>query len=338
MPPRALLGPTLQGLVLCALLLTGASVTTTPAAGAATSPNAVPVAAQALATRLGLTGAPVLGDQPQGYGGPWALWLTKVPVTIRTGPGTTVPAFRAIGTVLSVGPAGATGSFDYFVLPPGFPDYRDPYAGPPVSRTRAIRIVLAWLTKARVAIPNLPPHAKVETPGGTVLGGTGLCCYRELAVVYFSAGPDQPAPIFNAPLVAYVADGGAVVQVQVGGGRGVAPVPSRCQRRRGRDANGVPIGPACFDDQSAASDQLVVDIGGHEPWHADPAQLVRTFADGWHLTASPDQVPLRVVASTPGRMIYGLTARGASYQFTLIPAFPGLPGSVWQLVAIDHGP
>jgi len=119
--------------------------------------------------------------------------------------------------------------------------------------------VIAWLTKAGAAIPDFPPHAKVETPGGTVLGGTGICCYRALAVVYFSAGPDQPGPIFNAPVVAYVADGGTVVQVQVGGGRGVAPVPSRCQRRRGRDANGVPIGPACFDDQSAAGDQLVVD-------------------------------------------------------------------------------
>jgi hypothetical protein len=336
MPPRALLGPTLQGLVLCAVLLIGAHVPTTPAAGAATSPNAVPLAAQALATRLGLTGAPVLGDQPQGYGGPWALWLTKVPVVVRTGSGRATPTFRATGRILSAGPQGAEGAFAYFSLPSGFPNGQDPYHGPPLAPARAIRLVVAWLRHAGAPVPSLPPHVQVETPGSTVMGGTGLCCFTTLAVVSFYAGPGQPGPPFTGPVVAYVADAGAIVQVNVATPPAGGPTPPSCDRHLQRESNAPPIGPSCFSDQAAAHDQLVVDIGGHEPWHANPSQIVRTFAFGRLRTTSPTQSPVRVITSAPDLVIAGLTAHGMAYRFTLVPAFPGLPGSVWRLVAIDR--
>jgi hypothetical protein len=300
----------------------------------ATAPVAPPLA-QALARRLHFPGTPILGDRPEGYGGPWALWLTLMPQHTTGSNVTRQRDLAPAGRVLSTGPSGAQGTFQYFdltALPHGG---RDSYGGKPIRPADAIRIARAWLRTAGVPIPAVHPKVAVETPGSTIIGGTGLCCFTALDVVYFGGTKDQYG-LINAPILVDIADAGTVVQADVSLGRRVSPVPTRCADHTHRDANGVLLGNSCFDYQVAAGDQMTTMLGGHQPWMTDPKQVAGVHAYGLKLVASPDRAPLRVITKTSSMAIYSLTARGATYRFTLAAAFPGLPGSVWRLVNVQR--
>jgi hypothetical protein len=132
------LKPLRAGVLLFALLIHPGWVRAAPEAA-----DRVPLAAQALANRLGLHSAPVVGDQPQGSGRPWTVWFPRIIKPGSVGPGNVPRRYLyANGPALFTGPRGALGEFHYFDSSPLSRFGADTYRGPPLTQARAVAIAL----------------------------------------------------------------------------------------------------------------------------------------------------------------------------------------------------
>jgi hypothetical protein len=93
---RVVLVPIFPGLVGSTWEL--ARVASSP--GRSSAAGSVPPAAQRLAGHLRLIGRPSVGNLPRGNAGPWTIWAQ--------------PSVDRASRILSTGPLGARGQFDYF--------------------------------------------------------------------------------------------------------------------------------------------------------------------------------------------------------------------------------
>jgi hypothetical protein len=178
--------------------------------------GSIPAPVAELARRLGIHGRAVVGDQPRGAGRPWVIWYPRLIRPGSVGPAN-VPHCAAYpsGPALFSGPRGARGEFHFFDASPLTRFGGDPYRGPPLTATRAMQIALQWLQHAQVPIPRAPMHTVVRT-GTTDIGGTGLCCFKSLAFIYWGKARPVLAEAPSLLLGMYVADGGTVVQADKG--------------------------------------------------------------------------------------------------------------------------
>lgn len=276
----------------------------------------VPPAAALLARRLGIRGQPFVGGQPRGSGRPWVLWFPGANSRSRCGY-TGRPA-------LFSGPRGVRGPFHFFDSSPLRPCGPDPYHGPPLSRARTVGTALAWLRHAGAPVPKSAMHIYMYT-GTTIIGGTGLCCFRSLGLVYWGAGPTRPHFLPVPKNAVYVADRGTVVQVDMGGVAAAEALAHPCAGDH-RDRQGVMVGPWCFSYVDAAGNVAFSRIGGHDGWTAEPEQVALTALH----PVAPKLAPIRQITRSRTRAIFRLTAQGTSYDVTLVPAFPGLTGTPWE--------
>lgn len=255
----------------------------------------------------------------RGSRGQWVLWFPGVNSRGRCGY-TGMPALFA-------GPRGAHGPFHFFDSSPLTHCGVDPYQGPRLSRSRTIGVALAWLRHVGAAAPKNAMHVYLYS-GTTLIGGTGLCCFRSLGLVNWGAGPTRqhflPAPR-NA---VYVADRGTVVQVDRDGPAAAEAAAHPCAGAH-RDHHGVMVGPSCFS-YAAAGNVAFSLIGGHDGWRADPEQVALTALNG--VAAKSD--PIRQITRSQTRAIFRLTARRTSYDVALVPAFPGLAGTPWEITRV----
>lgn len=280
----------------------------------------VPPAAALLARRLGLQGHPFVGDQPQGSGGPWALWFPGANSRGRCGY-TGRPA-------LFSGPTGVRGPFHFFDSSPLTHCGADPYHGPRLSRARTISVALAWLRHAGAAVPKSTMHVYMGSDT-TIIGGTGLCCFRSLGLVYWGAGPTRHDALPAPRNAVYVADRGTVVQVDMEGPAAAEAASHPCAGAH-PDHQGVMVGRWCFSYVDAAGNVAFSRIGGHDGWRAEPAQVAYTALHP--VAAKIDRI--RHIARSRSRAIFRLVARGTRYEVTLVPAFPGLGGAPWEITRV----
>lgn len=294
----------------------------------------VPPAAASLARRLGLHSRAYVGDQPNGAGRPWTVWLHKLITPGSVGPGNVERRYLySSGPALFSGPRAARGEFHYFDLTPVSTDQAvDPYRGPPLTKALAVRNALQWLHRAGVPIPPGPMHAIVRG-GSTDIGGTGLCCFRYLAPVWWG----QPSPaeegLRPAKYEVYVADAGAVVQVDMGAPAGAESLANPCPGDH-RDGNGIALGPWCFSYPGAAGGIMHTEVGyGHDGLILDPDQIALD-PFGSILMHAKHVAPLRRISLAATRAVYRLTANGTTYQVTLLPAFLDLVGSTWEVTYV----
>jgi hypothetical protein len=168
--------------------------------------------------------------------------------------------------------------------------------------------------------------------GTTDIGGTGLCCFKSLAVVYWGKGVSLGSFAHEPKFSVYVTDAGTVVQVDMG-----APVaanaedPSHACPGDRRDRNGVALGRWCFTYATAARGIIFSEVSYHDGWIHDPDSLAS-------LPLVPRRGrlgPLRRISLTPARAVYRRAVGGTTYQITLVPAFPGLVGSTWEAVRVQ---
>lgn len=266
---------------------------------------ALPPAALALAHRLHFTGKPFVGNQPQGNFGPWLIW----------GQRNLYLSWR----ILSVGPAGARGSFDYFV-PSALPLRGGPDVQPPLPTRKALQVARAWLTQVGVAIPQV--QTRVFRTHTTVIGGTGLCCWS------------HPLDLVDFGGVAsiYVAPSQQIVQANIRP-HGRYPRPLRCHKRIYRDNRSVPVGVFCFSYSEMAGIMWPVDLGGHEPYLVGPGWFSQVAASGARIASLPYKIHLHPVSIGPSRAVYTASKGAITYRFTQVPAFHGLGRfSTWPLV------
>lgn len=276
----------------------------------------IPPAVQRLAARLGVTGTPVVGDQKQGMNGPWYIWPPRSSGSGRQ--------------ALYISDYYAAREWHYF---------NGPAAGAPVtgshakrlSTSDAIRIASRFLQRAGAEPPRLRPQVKTGWHA-TVIGGTGLCCFSDLDVISWGE------------TTVYVADNGGVVQAEVYGPR-LMPTRFRGCGSARYDGNGVDVGTRCFNYAQAARRQMALSLGGHGPTQADPQEVARAFLYGSRL-AGPRFTALmriRLQERDAGKAVYvasfnaGHLSRlaGIAYRVTVVPAFPGLLGSVWEVVDVE---
>lgn len=292
--------------------------------------TSVPAAALLLADRIGVHGAPVVGDQPDGAGRPWTVWFHRIFKPASLGLGKLGRGYLVgTGPALFTGPLGARGEFHYFDLTRVSTDQgEDPYRGPSLTAARATHIALRWLRHAGVPIPRAAMHVRVGS-GTTNIGGTGLCCFKSLATVFWRPGPSLD--IFGNPpkYDVYVVDAGTVVQVDMGGLPAAEFSTHPCPGDH-PDRNGVVLGKWCFTYHDAAAGIIFSEVAfhdglDHDPDAVAPIPLRATGARGY-----VSEGPLRRISITPTRAIYRLVLRGTTYQATLVPAFPGLIGSTWE--------
>ena len=293
----------------------------------------VPLAAQELARRLRLRSTPVVGDQPGGSGRPWTVWFPRTIPPASIGPGNVPHRYLyASGPALFSGPRGALGEFHYFNASPLTRELGgDRYHGPPLTRARAVTIALHWLHTADAPIPKAPMHVSVGM-GTTDIGGTGLCCFKSLATVYWGIGSSLGSFSKEAQYDVYVADAGTVVQVDMGASaaEGAETTAHPCPGDQ-RDRNGVALGRWCFSYPAAARGIIFSEVSYHDGWIHDPdmlAPLPLTVAHG-HVG------PLRRISLTSARAVYRRSVSGTTYQVTLVPAFPGLVGSTWETARVQ---
>jgi hypothetical protein len=302
---------------------------------ALTSP---PPPAVQLATRLGLKGAPVVGASRYGQGGPWSVWLPRLIKKHWVARGN-IPSrwLPPTGPSLFVGPLGAKGEFHYFDdrllrlgTASGGPDT---YKGPRLSRRRVEQIAVAWLRTSGAPLPQRRLHI-LQRSGMTVIGGTGLCCFSSLSIVYWEGNTREPF-VGRASSVMYIADAGIVVQADI---RGLPDGPpfgfsAPCTGRTHMDQNGVAIGTWCFSYPGAVHHLIVGEIANHQSWVDDPRQLVTLLSGGAH-ASHPPTGPRRRIALSSTVAVFEEGYRGTTYRITLQPAFPGLVGSPWEETGI----
>lgn len=329
-------------LALIALIALSSAVAIVPqqsiAAGA-------PSTAQALAHRLGIHTAPIVGNQPQGQGGPWTVWFPRFIRPAEVGLGNVNRVYLPMsGPALFTGPRGARGEFHYFnPAPLGYSAARtgrDRYHGPRLPAQRAVRIALQWLRTAGAPVPHGKRHVQLGS-GGTDIGGTGLCCFNVLDIVHWGGSQDASGFVRDATGIVYIADAGTVVEADIGS------LPDAhmdeffypCPGHTTRVANGIHLGVWCFHYAIAVRHLIVADIGNHSSWVTDPGMLADLGAT--YVTRGPARPsavgPPRQILLTPRRAVYAQSYRGVRYRMTLVPAFPGLAGSVWELVRITRG-
>lgn len=317
-----------------------------PAAGARgiQRPSAltpVPPAASLLAQRLGISSRPFVGDQANGIGGPWTVWFPRTIKRSWVGPGNIPNRYLPlVGRALFVGPRGAKGTFHYYNPGPiHTADGNDAYHGPPLTRARGRRIAYAWLRSIGAPVPRGSPYVQVRS-GMTVIGGTGLCCYRSLAVLSWNGERDRWGNVWSAADMIYVADAGIVVEADIG-----SLFPSSfdafsqpCPGRAHSDANGVARGAWCFAYAGAVPRMIIGEIGDHGPWVDDPSQMAdigAAYVRSGH--ADPKRAGRRrLVRLTARRAVFVQSYRGVPYRMTFVPAFPGLAGSIWEMVRVQR--
>lgn len=329
------------------ITLSARESTTAPAVGARSiglhsALNPVPPAASALARRLGISSHPLVGDQAAGMGGPWTVWF---PRTIRPrwiGPGNVANRYLPfIGPALFVGPRGAKGEFHYYNPGPIRTSHgTDSYQGAPLTRVRGIQLAYAWLRAIGTPIPRGSPYVQVRR-GMTVIGGTGLCCYRSLVVLSWRwTERDSFGNVWSAADMIYVADAGTIVEADIGplespSGYGFShPCPGRAHP----DTNGIALGAWCFDYARAVRTMIIGDIGGHSPWVDDPNEIAHIGAS-YVLQGNADPRHVghrRQVLLTSQRAVYVQSYKGVPYRMTFVPAFPGLAGSIWELARVQR--
>ncbi|MGH2449315.1 MAG: hypothetical protein ACRDFS_12030 [Chloroflexota bacterium] len=263
---------------------------------------------QALASRLGVHGSPHIGRQAEGIGGPWYIWYLKK-------------------QVLSSGRDGAGGIFDYYR--PSLAG-RDSFSGKGVTAGQAIAIAKRWLRHSGARIP--PTQAKVVWGSGTVIGGTGICCFDHLAIVHWG-GQVQLGGVVIGGTQVYVADRGTTVQADVGyrrGGGKWSAYPGSGARTTLR------LGKRRFQYTWAAAETMTMDIGGHQPWMASPRQVAGSAAYVAKLVRSPGGQALHQVLLNRNKAIYTIRKHGSLYRFALVAAFPGLPGTAWEMISVTR--
>ena len=207
----------------------------------------------------------------------------------------------------------------------------DRYHGPPLTRTRATAIALHWLHIAGAPIPKAPMHVSVGM-GTTDIGGTGLCCFKSLAMVYWGRG--SPVGSFGPETQydVYVADAGTVVQVDMGASaaEGAETPAHPCPGDR-RDRNDVALGQWCFSYPTAARGIIFSEVSYHDGWIDDPDMLATLPLPVTHGQFGP----LRRISLAPAHAVYQRSVNGTTYQVTLVPAFPGLVGSTWETARVQ---
>ncbi len=308
-------------------------------AGPHAGPSPAPPAAQSLARRLGITSHPFVGNQPAGIPRGWTAWFPRAVKPAWLGPGNVPSRHLALtGPALFAGPLGAKGEFHYYS--PGSVEQRgDRYRGAPLTGARGIHIAYAWLHAIGAPIPQGSPYLQVRS-GMTVIGGTGLCCYRSLAVLSWNGKRDSFGNVWSAADMIYVADAGTVVEADIGplmtsSGYGFS---HPCAGQTHRDTTGIVAGPWCFEYASAVRTMIIGDIGGHSSWVDNPEQQ----ADIDQATLNrqgynPKRTgPRRQVIFSPQRAVYVQAYKGVSYRMTFVPAFPGLIGSIWELIRVQR--
>jgi hypothetical protein len=269
----------------------------------------LPPAALVLAHRLHFSGKPFVGNQRQGNFGPWLIWGK--------------PDLYGSRRILSVGPAGAQGQFDYFV-PSALPQTGGRASPPPVSKRKALQIAGAWLTRAGVAIPQ--GHIRIFHTHATTIGGTGLCCWRyPLDVV-----------IFGGVASVYVAPSQQIVQVNLRP-RGHYSGALRCHNQAHPDNRAVPLGVFCFSYAEMTSLMWNVTLGGHQPYLVGPGWFSQVAASRAKIDYPPYKVHLRPVSVGRYRVVYTVSKGAITYRFTQVPAFPELRRfSTWPLVEVQR--
>jgi hypothetical protein len=254
------------------------------------------------------------------------------------------------GPALFTGSQGAKGEFHYYN--DALIRQRlgaDPYRGKPLTRSRGIRIAYAWLRAIGAPIPHGSSYVQLR-PGMTVIGGTGLCCFKSLAVLAWNGKRDSFGNIWSASDMIYVADAGTIVEADIGpltdtdgnalshpcstpnhsagdGARGL-----RIIRAAKRDRNGIAVGAWCFDYARAARGTIIAEIGNHGSWVNDPRQLmILPCGTG---SRGPLQKPFKLLVLNAREAVFRQKCGQVTYRSTLVPAFPGLVGSIWELSAI----
>ncbi len=329
----------IAGLVSTLLAMSLATALASPLASAAhhAGSGPAPPAAQLLARRLGITSHPFVGSQPAGIPRGWTAWFPRAVKPAWLGPGNVPSRHLALtGPALFAGPLGARGEFHYYN--PGSVEHRgDRYRGAPLTRARGIHLAYAWLHAVGAPIPHGSPYVQVRS-GMTVIGGTGLCCYRSLAVLSWNGKRDSFGNVWSAANMIYVADAGMVVEADIGplmtsSGYGFS---HPCAGQTHRDTTGIVVGPWCFDYANAVRTMIIGDIGGHSSWVDDPAYLAEIDAASLnHQGYNPKLTgPRRQLILGSQRAVYVQAYKGVPYRMTFVPAFPGLIGSIWELVRV----
>ncbi len=77
---------------------------------------------------------------------------------------------------------------------------------------------------------------------------------------------------------------------------------------------------------------IVGDIGNHSPWVDDPEMMAGVPVTG----SGPQCGRHHRLALTAQRAVYRQSCLGVRYRITLVPAFPGLVGSIWELVKVER--
>jgi hypothetical protein len=277
----------------------------------------VTTAARELAQRLGITGRPVVGNEAYGQGRPWYVWL---PTDFRSGR----PA-------LFTSSYGAQGEFHYFALGPIAGHRTDTFHGRVTDR-QLIMVAGTWLKHAGVRVPPGEPHVSPNARG-TIIGGTGLCCYARLNSVFWSG-----ANVEYHAVVVYVADGRTVVQADVAPAAPILSqlggcVPHIHVGHGARPPGGVALGIPCFGYSDAARAQMNLSLGGHQPEMANPIWVASRFGIGARPALAHGR-PVLAQASASGRT-YRFQYTGRTYAVSVVPAFPGLRGTVWEVAEVQ---
>ena len=331
----------IAGLVSTLVAMGCATALATPVASNRPHAGSSPVlaAARALARRLGTTSHPFVGNQPTGTTRGWTAWFPRDIKPESLGPAN-VPSrhLDLIGPALFVGPQGARGEFHYYN--PGSVEQRgDTYRGASLTRSHAIHLAYAWMHAIGAPVPRGSPYVQVRS-GMTVIGGTGLCCYRSLAVLSWNGKRDSFGNVRSAADMIYVADAGTVVEADIGplmtpSGYGFShPCPGQTHR----DTTGIVVGSWCFAYASAVRTMIIGDIGGHSSWVDNPAYLAEIDAASLNRQGhNPKYIgPRRRLIFSPQRAVYVQAYKGVPYRMTFVPAFPGLIGSIWELVRVQR--
>lgn len=283
--------------------------------------RSLPPAAVTLAARLGVHERGFVGNQPAGTGRPWVVWLS--------GPSS------AAGVALSTSKIGARGAFDFYSVGTR-PRGGQFYVAHPLPVAAAVDIAQTWLRRAGVT--PIRGTQKVWKGSTTfIAGSTALCCYQRLVIVTWALR----GPRAHKMAEVSVDEHGSVVQADVRG-RTTLTNPDvgqsfPCPRRARLDANGVAVGKWCFRYSGAAELQMLGAVADKAKWRSDPRQVALSF-----LQRSAVRLG---TARFVGRG--NLTALSAAfrirvgrdeYRSILVPAFPGLSDSVWELVQVEHTP
>jgi len=97
----------------------------------------------------------------------------------------------------------------------------------------------------------------------------------------------------------------------------------------------VIVGQWCFAYRWAVRTMIVGDIGGHSSWVNDPGMLADLVITDRTLVGQFLKRAHRIMM-TPNRAVYVQSYRGVPYRMTFVPAFPGLAGSIWELVRVTR--